>query len=151
MSILQDRKLCFQIIDSILHGNNISIPSDMSYLLKDSELNIFIPKGLEFIYIKFILEYIITGHELNLNALKAKLEKFDDIKDLPDLDEFATMFLSDRDKEIFYKNIDADIIMELVSNDMHIIALVNMYHFMEKKLYNLEGRLSYIRKVKNIE
>lgn len=151
MSILQDRKLCFQIIDSILHGNNISIPSDMSYLLKDSELNIFIPKGLEFIYIKFILEYIITGHELNLNALKAKLEKFDDIKDLPDLDEFATMFLSDRDKEIFYKNIDADIIMELVSNDMYIIALVNMYHFMEKKLYNLEGRLSYIRKVKNIE
>lgn len=151
MSILQDRKLCFQIIDSILHGNNISIPSDMSYLLKDSELNIFIPKGLEFIYIKFILEYIITGHELNLNALKAKLEKFDDIKDLPDLDEFATMFLSDRDKKIFYKNIDADIIMELVSNDMYIIALVNMYHFMEKKLYNLEGRLSYIRKVKNIE
>lgn len=150
MSILQDSKLCFQIIDSILHGNNISIPSDMSYLLKDSELNIFIPKGLEFIYIKFILEYIITGHELNLNALKAKLEKFDDIKDLSDLDEFATMFLSDRDKEIFYKNIDADIIMGLVSNDMYIIALVNMYHFMEKKLYNLEGRLSYIRKVKNI-
>ena len=151
MDILQDRKLCFEIIDSILHGNNMSIPNDISYLLKDSELNIFIPKGLEFIYIKFILEYILTGHEFNKNLLKEKLEKFKDVANLPDLDEFATMFMSDRDKEIFYRNIDVNNIMEFVSIDMHVIALVNMYHFMEKKLYNLEGRLSYIRKIKGIE
>lgn len=148
---LKDKKLCVDVICTILNGDCESIPHDLSCLLKDEKLNIEIPNNLEFVYNNYVLYSILTGHEIDFNLLHSKLEKLYCIKDLHNLDEYVMLFSPEREKRLYYKNIDRDNISDLVNNDMYIIAMVNMYSYMNKRLINLEGRLSYIKKINNIE